>query len=1320
MSSLIDLTEIVGFFSYSREDDEALRGSLSELRDAISRELAAQLGRTKRNFRLWQDQEAIPPGTLWESQIKTAVAKASFFIAIVTPRSVNSEYCHLEISSFLDREKDLGRDDLIFPVLYIDVAALRDRALWRDNVALPIIAARQNVDWRAIRQQDINTVVVREAVERFSGKIVDALTKPWDSPEGWRDREAKELRGRAEDEERKKEAAEAEAQRRSSQAEKKKRTTRESGRWEEEEESKKEADEVEVERRVTGHDKRSQESHRWSPLAIKTTDNKVNKSASNVRSSNRDAKLRARYLQEVKRDVVDRLHASVHHARFLDLGLEDDPAGVRPPWGYYNPELGCQYESVWDAFVSCHRRLLLLGHPGAGKTTALLQIATEVIKDAEASADAPVPVIVNLSKFRLPKRSENRLGFRFFKERRRKIEETESARAFEDWIVAEIAAVPGLDSGTALRWLRDGKVAAFLDGLDEFNDTQRGDLARTLNTTFLRDHADLNIVICSRTNEYEILKRREDSRLQLRGCVQLQPLTDDQVAEYLRAAEADALLNALPDDAALRELSRTPLTLSMLVLAYGGQAPAALAKGTSLSETRSQLFESYVARMLQRQARRDYGVPFDDVPANDVPVARYRYRPDAVNRWLGWLAIMMSVRMRTTFSPRALVRMLLAATEPRRQLINSRIAYAAVGLLVAISLVIAAVPIVPPKHEGSWTALIVVAGAWALTILIPTTWARMTRARVTDRGRIGTRTGFRRSEERIDLRRIGAYIAWFLTALSLFALLVFSLSASIGIISHLLSNLTSNNISALDFSTLFAFGMLELIFILDDDTRNPHVAIIAYAILFLLPFFLIFIINYWNIPSAVTHNWTDYSRSKELTTLAALWIYLSCLLIYSLIKALKNEGISTYMTLFLLSTLYAGVCGFATWMIVAIDEMLVFVTLAAWAVIVCVVSSVGTQESIYSSAMFIVGASILVGAGGVFAGGSGAILAAVVSAALPAAVTGVFGAGATRSMRKVADRGFGLFDSLLLSRFAWILLALFRRLPYTERRFLNSSVDAFLLKRSTREFEFIHRLLRDYFALRELIPRLKTEGSSRLEAIRALGYQGEAALDILVEFVEQGDAPVRAAALSALGHIPSPESTRRIEESLKDTNREVRDALIRTLALLAATDRERLFSIMAPIGDGSEIEALLATHPFPDSYRVEIAEPAGREIGPRAGVHADKGAIVKFLERMGTSGVDQLLAALKQDTTALKQERTATKVVAIRYLSYVREERVFEALLGELQTREAEVRAAVVTALGSWENKRAVDPLRKLLKDRDRKVRSGARAALARLNEKLG
>ena len=68
MSSLADFPELVGFFSYSREDDEDSNGALSALRDRIQRELRGQLGRSFKSFRLWQDKEAIAPGKLWESE----------------------------------------------------------------------------------------------------------------------------------------------------------------------------------------------------------------------------------------------------------------------------------------------------------------------------------------------------------------------------------------------------------------------------------------------------------------------------------------------------------------------------------------------------------------------------------------------------------------------------------------------------------------------------------------------------------------------------------------------------------------------------------------------------------------------------------------------------------------------------------------------------------------------------------------------------------------------------------------------------------------------------------------------------------------------------------------------------------------------------------------------------------------------------------------------------------------------------------------------------------------------------------------------------
>src|SRR5215472_5025257 len=157
MASLADLPQIVGFFSYSREDDEGDKGALSALREGIQRELSAQLGLSKTNFRLWQDQKAIAPGKLWEAEIKKAVEESVFFIPIVTQRAVRSRHCKFEFETFLARERALGRTDLVFPLLYIGVRALENEAQWRTDPVLSIVGMRQYVDSRPLRHLNVGT-----------------------------------------------------------------------------------------------------------------------------------------------------------------------------------------------------------------------------------------------------------------------------------------------------------------------------------------------------------------------------------------------------------------------------------------------------------------------------------------------------------------------------------------------------------------------------------------------------------------------------------------------------------------------------------------------------------------------------------------------------------------------------------------------------------------------------------------------------------------------------------------------------------------------------------------------------------------------------------------------------------------------------------------------------------------------------------------------------------------------------------------------------------------------------------------------------------
>jgi hypothetical protein len=179
MSSLAEAPELVGFFSYSRKDDELSQGSLSQLRARIHNELRMQLGR---EVRLWQDTAAIPHGALWEDEIRRAIAESTFFIPIVTPSAVASLHCKFEFESFLQREAELGRRDLIFPILYVRVPALENESQWRDHDLLKIVGARQYFDWQKLRFRVISSPEVSEKVEQFCASILEALTRKARSP----------------------------------------------------------------------------------------------------------------------------------------------------------------------------------------------------------------------------------------------------------------------------------------------------------------------------------------------------------------------------------------------------------------------------------------------------------------------------------------------------------------------------------------------------------------------------------------------------------------------------------------------------------------------------------------------------------------------------------------------------------------------------------------------------------------------------------------------------------------------------------------------------------------------------------------------------------------------------------------------------------------------------------------------------------------------------------------------------------------------------------------------------------------------------------
>jgi hypothetical protein len=74
------------FISYSSKDSKADDGILSRL-----------IARLRRNFKIWLDQTGITGGNDWQDALKQAIRDSSALVYIVSPNSVDSDWCQTEI-----------------------------------------------------------------------------------------------------------------------------------------------------------------------------------------------------------------------------------------------------------------------------------------------------------------------------------------------------------------------------------------------------------------------------------------------------------------------------------------------------------------------------------------------------------------------------------------------------------------------------------------------------------------------------------------------------------------------------------------------------------------------------------------------------------------------------------------------------------------------------------------------------------------------------------------------------------------------------------------------------------------------------------------------------------------------------------------------------------------------------------------------------------------------------------------------------------------------------------------------------------------------
>ena len=177
---------------------------------------------------------------------------------------------------------------------------------------------------------------------------------------------------------------------------------------------------------------------------------------------------RKNMLQLVWNTWIDGVLKQSLYKEVLELEMKTKPDAVEHPWDMVmempdqTPKTVTPGTSMLKLLDHSNGSLLILGEPGSGKTTILLELARLAIGRAEVDPIEPIPVVFNLSSW-TPK------------------------LALADWLVNELRDKYYVSTKIGRQWIETDELLLLLDGLDEVKVESREACVQSINT-FRADH----------------------------------------------------------------------------------------------------------------------------------------------------------------------------------------------------------------------------------------------------------------------------------------------------------------------------------------------------------------------------------------------------------------------------------------------------------------------------------------------------------------------------------------------------------------------------------------------------------------------------------------------------------------------------------------------------------------------------------------------------------------------------------------------------------------------------------------------------------------
>ncbi len=132
---------------------------------------------TAQEFLIFEDSKSLEWGENWRRRINESLNEVTFLIAILTPNYFKSPDCRGEMERFLEREKKVGRDDLVLAIHLVETPGLFQSKEPVTDQLIKTVSDRQPRDWTQLRLKSLTSQGMRKQIAELAQQVRQRLKR---------------------------------------------------------------------------------------------------------------------------------------------------------------------------------------------------------------------------------------------------------------------------------------------------------------------------------------------------------------------------------------------------------------------------------------------------------------------------------------------------------------------------------------------------------------------------------------------------------------------------------------------------------------------------------------------------------------------------------------------------------------------------------------------------------------------------------------------------------------------------------------------------------------------------------------------------------------------------------------------------------------------------------------------------------------------------------------------------------------------------------------------------------------------------------------